>query len=175
MTISPPRCGTKPCSRKTAPSIRRTSSDNGFVTDASDWVLSGPHFFLANPFNKTPRRVCTANSHYDPIDLEAIPDDYLPRTNYHPMADRAEYLRRTPTCKLGGASGKTGTKPVTEYFRFVHPRDDRAGIRANPDHDSGAYSGVAWCTRYMGRAFNSAFTDIRLISWHSANSVTSWH
>ena len=75
---------------------RRTSGDNGFVTDASDWVLSGPHFFLANPFNKTPRRVCTANGHYDPIDLEAIPDDYLPRTNYHPMADRAEYLRRTP-------------------------------------------------------------------------------
>ena len=45
---------------------RRTSGDNGFVTDASDWVLSGPHFFLANPFNKTPRRVCTANGHYDP-------------------------------------------------------------------------------------------------------------
>ena len=82
---------------------RRTSGDSGFVTDTSDWVLSGPHFFLANPFNKTPSRVCTANGHYDPIDLEAIPDDYLPRTNYQPMADRAEYLRRTPTCELDGA------------------------------------------------------------------------
>ena len=85
---------------------RRTSGDNGFVTDLSDWVLSGPHFFLANPFNKTPRRVCTANGHYDPIDLEAIPDDYLPRTNYHPMVDLAEYVRRTPR----------------EYFRHVHRR-----------------------------------------------------
>jgi len=25
---------------------RRTSGDNGFVTDASDWVLSGPHFTI---------------------------------------------------------------------------------------------------------------------------------
>ncbi|MDR3428223.1 Eco57I restriction-modification methylase domain-containing protein [Silvimonas sp.] len=76
---------------------RRPVGDNGFVSSPEDWVLSGPHFFLANPFNKTPKRVCTANKHYDPIDLEAIPDDYLPRTNYRPMADRAEYSRRTPT------------------------------------------------------------------------------
>jgi hypothetical protein len=32
---------------------RRTSGDNGFVAKPSDWVLSGPHFFLANPFNST--------------------------------------------------------------------------------------------------------------------------
>ena len=98
---------------------RRTSGDNGFVTDTSDWVLSGPHFFLANPFNKTPKRVCTANGHYDPIDLEAIPDDYLPRTNYHPMADRAEYLRRTPRVSWI-EPGETIAKPVTEYFRLVN-------------------------------------------------------
>jgi hypothetical protein len=105
--------------QKDATIHRRTSGDNGFVTDASDWVLSGPHFFLANPFNKTPRRVCTANGHYDPIDLEAIPDDYLPRTNYHPMVDRAEYLRRTP--RVGWLDiGETVAKPVSEYFRHIH-------------------------------------------------------
>ena len=98
---------------------RRTSSDNGFVTETSDWVLSGPHFFLANPFNKTPRRVCTAKGHYDQIDLEAIPDDYLPRTNYHPMADRADYLRRTPRVSWV-EPGETGARPVTDYFRLVH-------------------------------------------------------
>ncbi len=100
---------------------RRTSGDNGFVTDASDWVLSGPHFFLANPFNKTPRRVCTANGHYDPIDLEVIPDDYLPRTNYHPMADRVEYLRRIPRVSWV-EPGETSSRPVTEYFRHIHRR-----------------------------------------------------
>ena len=76
---------------------RRPAGEHGFVTHPEDWVLSGPHFFLANPFNKTPRRLCTANGHYDVIDLETLPDDYLPRTNYHPMEDRAEYARRTPT------------------------------------------------------------------------------
>jgi hypothetical protein len=125
---------------------RRAVSDNGFVTDASQWVLSGPHFFLANPFYKTPRRVCTANGHYDPIDLEAIPDNYLPRTNYHPMADHAEYLQRTPMVPwreietveipweelqpgeqavLPGQPGQKVTvqrarnRRVTEYFRLV--------------------------------------------------------
>jgi hypothetical protein len=74
--------------------VRRAVGDNGFVTDPADLVLSGPHFFLANPFNKSPRRVCTINSHYDVLDLETLPDDYLPRTNYRPMADRVEYSRR---------------------------------------------------------------------------------
>ena len=75
---------------------RRPNSDTGFAESTADWVLSGPHFFLANPYNKTPRKVCTANGHYDIIDLATLPDDYLPRTNYRPMADRAEYERRTP-------------------------------------------------------------------------------
>jgi hypothetical protein len=109
---------------------RRTSGDNGFVTNTSDWVLSGPHFFLANPFNKTPRRVCTANSHYDPIDLEAIPDDYLARTNYHPMADRTEYLRRTPRVSWVEL-GEANPKRVTAYWRLAvrrgaHPADERS-------------------------------------------------
>ncbi len=76
--------------------VRRAPGDNRFPADPSDWVLSGPHFFLANPFNKTPRTICAANKQYDPLDLETLPDDYLPRTNYRPMPDRAEYLRRTP-------------------------------------------------------------------------------
>ena len=75
---------------------RRSTSDVGFPANPADWVLSGPHFFLANPFNKTPRKVCTEKGHYDILDLETLPDGYLPRTNYRPMADHAEYLRRTP-------------------------------------------------------------------------------
>jgi hypothetical protein len=109
---------------------RRTPGDNTFVTDPSDWVLSGPHFFLANPFNKTPRRVCTANGHYDAIDLEAIPDDYLPRTNYRPIADGEEHLRRTLRVNWV-EPGETDPKPVTAYWRLAvrrgaHPADERS-------------------------------------------------
>ena len=97
---------------------RRPPGDNAFPTTAEDWVLSGPHFFLANPYNKTPRKVCTANGHYDVIDLETLPDDYLPRSNYRPMADRVEYLRRVPRVNWVD-KGEITTRPVTDYFRVA--------------------------------------------------------
>jgi len=98
---------------------RRASSDVGFAANPEDWVLSGPHFFVANPHMKTPRKVCTEKGHYDIIDLESLPDDYLPRTNYRPMAARAEYLRRTPrVCWV--EDGDAGRKPATDFFRLVN-------------------------------------------------------
>ena len=51
---------------------------------ADEWVISGPHFFVGNPLNKTSRSSCTANGHYDEIDLTEIADDYLPRAVYRP-------------------------------------------------------------------------------------------
>ncbi|NMQ26325.1 class I SAM-dependent DNA methyltransferase [Candidatus Accumulibacter phosphatis] len=76
--------------------VRNADRSAPFSTTPEEWVLSGPHFFLANPFNKTPRAVCNLNSDYDPLDLERLPDNYLPRSNYRPMEDKAEYARRTP-------------------------------------------------------------------------------
>lgn len=49
-----------------------------------EWVVSGPHFFVGNPINKTSRTVCTENSHYETIDLESISINYLPRAVYRP-------------------------------------------------------------------------------------------
>ncbi|WP_175770184.1 class I SAM-dependent DNA methyltransferase [Burkholderia anthina] len=100
---------------------RRLRTDPGFTVSSEDWVISGPHFFVANPFNKTPREVCIANGHYDVIDLETLPEDYLPRTNYRPMADREEYLRRTPQVSWV-EEGEAAAKPVTAYYRYVHRR-----------------------------------------------------
>jgi hypothetical protein len=51
---------------------------------ADQWVVSGPHFFVGTPLNKTPRRKCTEKAHYDDIDLTRIPDDFLPRAVYRP-------------------------------------------------------------------------------------------
>ncbi len=50
-------------------------------------ICSGPHFYVATPFYKTPREECKLNSDYDPIDLTHIPADYVPRTNYVPDED----------------------------------------------------------------------------------------
>lgn len=97
---------------------RRPSTDPGFASTPHDWVLSGPHFFLANPFNKTPFKACTSNKAYAQIDLQTLPDDYLPRTNYRPMLDRAEYLRRTPRVSWL-EPGETQGRPVTDYYRLA--------------------------------------------------------
>ena len=98
---------------------RRPLGDNAFPTEPADWVLSGPHFFVANPYNKTPFRVCSSNKAYDAIDLETLPDDYLPRTNYRPMADRAAYLERTPRVSWV-EDGEAAARPVSSYFRLVN-------------------------------------------------------
>ena len=98
---------------------RRNPGDNAFPDSAQEWVLSGPHFFLANPYNKNPRRVCGSNKAYDFLDLEFIPDDYLPRSNYFPMIDRAEYARRVPRVSWL-EPGEAVAKPVTNYFRLVN-------------------------------------------------------
>lgn len=82
-----------------------------FPQDASEWILSGPHFYVGTPFNKTPRESCRHNQDYDVLDLETIPDDYLPRTNYVPACDASTYLERTPKFK---------GRPVTEFYRHVN-------------------------------------------------------
>ncbi|HEX8702887.1 MAG TPA: hypothetical protein VF815_28890 [Myxococcaceae bacterium] len=72
--------------------IRR---ETRFPQSTSELVLSGPHFFVGTPLYKTPRRECRNNSHYDAIDLNAVPDDYLPRTNYVRACSPEEYEART--------------------------------------------------------------------------------
>ena len=89
-----------------------------FPNSPGQWVLSGPHFYVGTPFNKTPRRICDANKQYDIIDLETIPDDYIPRTNYLPIKDREECMRRTPRVTWI-EDGEATAKPVTQHFRLV--------------------------------------------------------
>ena len=74
--------------------ILTRQEDPSFQPQTADqWVLSGPHFYVGNPFNKTPRTACTEKNHYDDIDLTAIPDDFLPRAVYRP-GDREGDLTR---------------------------------------------------------------------------------
>lgn len=92
--------------------IRRETQ---FPETPESLVLSGPHFFVGNPCNKTPRDPCLLNSDYDVIDLTQMPADYLPRTNYVPDCTPTEYRRRTPSVPWD----PTGEKKVTDYYRIV--------------------------------------------------------
>jgi hypothetical protein len=90
--------------------IRR---DTQFPGVTSNLVLSGPHFFVGTPVYKTPRAICTEKGHYDVLDLTALPDDYLPRTNYVPDCEPVDYRQRTPKVPWDEQL------PVTDFYRVA--------------------------------------------------------
>ena len=96
--------------------IRR---ETRFPKVPAEMVVSGPHFFVGNPLNKTPRERCTRNSDYACLDLTMLPDDYLPRTNYVPACNDDEYARRTPKVSwLEDDSSENAD--VTSFYRVVN-------------------------------------------------------
>lgn len=62
--------------REESPSYQPNSTD--------DWVISGPHFYVGNPLNKTPFTTVNSQRAYDNLDLTEIPGSYLPRAVYRP-------------------------------------------------------------------------------------------
>ena len=92
-----------------------------FPSSPDEWILSGPHFFVASLFYQTPKAVCSTHRAYDLLIPDSLPDEYLSRTNYRPMDDREEYLRRTP--RVSWVEGdQPMNKLVTDYFRYVQRR-----------------------------------------------------
>jgi very-short-patch-repair endonuclease len=90
--------------------IRR---ETGFPISPEQLIFSGPHFYVGTPFNKTPKRICSANSHYDVTGLDNLPVDYLPRTNYLPDCEDHQYRSRIP-CVYWNKQ-----QPVTEFYRLL--------------------------------------------------------
>lgn len=95
--------------------IRR---ETRFPQSAGEWVLSGPHFSVGNPFYQTPRAICETHRAYDNLDLLTLPDDYLPRSNYVPACSADAYRARIP-CVSWVAPGALEARRVTEYYRFM--------------------------------------------------------
>jgi len=86
-----------------------------FPDEPTQWIISGPHFFVGNPLYKTPMRVCKLNSHYDVLDLNTITDDYLPRTNYVPACDKTKYFSMVPNFDKK-------SEAMTNFYRLTHRR-----------------------------------------------------
>ncbi|MEI7928825.1 MAG: hypothetical protein WCH40_09765 [Verrucomicrobiales bacterium] len=147
--------------------IRNKDRSAPFASSADDWIVSGPHFFVSNPLNKTPRRICAGNKQYDLIDLESIPDDYLPRTNYRPMLDRKEYLQCIPRVTWI-EPGELDRKRSTDYYRLSLRKmlpisNERtltgAIIPKGVAHIHGCYS-IAFKSNYMAARFSVVSTSI---------------
>lgn len=67
-----------------------------FPENRIEMICSGPHIAVANPLFKTPRSVCEEKGDYDCIDLTAINENYMARTNYTIATTPTDYAARNP-------------------------------------------------------------------------------
>lgn len=77
-------------------SNHRTQAPNEY----SKLILNGPHLSVGSPLFKTPFVKCSTNKAWAPIDLEAIPDNFIPRSKYErgDISDE-DYNNRQVGCK----------------------------------------------------------------------------
>ena len=112
-------CSTIMWNETTAQKEGLIKRSTGFVSKPEEFILSGPHFYVGNIANKTPRAVCNSNKAYDQLDLEWLPSDYLPRTNYLPALQLPKYLSSVPRVSWT-LDGEAEPRPMTSYFRVVN-------------------------------------------------------
>jgi hypothetical protein len=139
--------------------IRR---ENAFANAPDELVMSGPHFYVANPLNKTSRDMRAGQMGNDPLDLTVLPDNYLPRSTYRPACDKATYYGRVPRVRWPGEDIQVST-PVTAYYRHINREmvgatNERSLITALIP------KGVA----HVNSCISAAFMDVRtLLDFHA--------
>ena len=96
------------------------AKEGGFISwntgDPASWdevILQGPHFFVATPLDQQPNIPCNTFHDYTPFDLEELPEEVIPRTNYQRSCGRDTYV--------GGLS-VWEDKPYTSYWRLAWSR-----------------------------------------------------
>ncbi|WP_010111336.1 class I SAM-dependent DNA methyltransferase [Acinetobacter sp. P8-3-8] len=91
-----------------------------FCSSLDNVVISGPNFFVANLFYKTPRSKCNLSSDYDVIDLNELGENYLPRTNYQLLKDVKEVKSSLPLVPWG--KDHDSEKSFIDFYRFCNRR-----------------------------------------------------
>ena len=88
------------------------------ILEDFEMIYNGPHFFVSNPFYKTPRKICSQNSHYDTIDLTQLDVNYLSRTNYVSLNVDKDYVSNLKAFKIGvDDTGKLEYSNWLEYYK----------------------------------------------------------
>lgn len=97
-----------------------------FTESLTEWIASGPHFFVGNPLYKTPDRISTEKAHYTRLDLSTLPIDYLPRTKYLPNCE--DYLAQIPLTSWGTSVTSTYRIGMRRMFGAAGERSLIAAI-----------------------------------------------
>jgi hypothetical protein len=86
-----------------------------------DVIVQGPHLTVATPLHQQPNPSMRSNKDYSMIDLDAIGEDFIPRTNYQVAKPYAKYIAAYP---------KWHGEPSLSYFRLAWRRmADSATVR----------------------------------------------
>ncbi|MGW0050837.1 DNA methyltransferase [Nocardia cyriacigeorgica] len=84
-------------------------------------ILQGPHLTVATPIFQQSNPTMRSQKDYSTIDLESIPEAFIPRTNYQVTRPRHDYLSAYP---------KWNDEPSSNYFRLAWRRmADSATVR----------------------------------------------
>lgn len=76
-------------------------------------IINGPHLNVGNPFFKSPKNPCRHNLDWVSIDLELIPDNFVPRCKFKQKCDASVYTARQPTCEWDN-------KPFDQHWRVAY-------------------------------------------------------
>lgn len=76
-------------------------------------ILNGPHISVANPIYKNPNNPCLSKSDWGPIDLNLIPDDFIPRCKYEQECNDTTYTNLQKICKWD-------KKPFDQHWRVAY-------------------------------------------------------
>jgi hypothetical protein len=78
-------------------------------------ILQGPHLHVGNPFYKTPNPTMLHNQDWTAVDLEALPADAIPATQYQPQGDPNIY-----SAAYGSWDGQESPVLVRKHFRIAY-------------------------------------------------------
>lgn len=154
-----------------------------------EWILSGPHFFIGTPLNKTPRTNCTHNNAYDAIDLTEIAEDYIPRAVYRPGDRHGNLDRFHSTIAEWPEPALPGFWPITsgdeepwerllngEKVRFYQADATKAGAsRARrfacfTEASSEVREAIDWLRDNPGKGLSEDFDHVRLVQAPAAEA-----
>lgn len=85
--------------------------ETAIPTSWDDVVFQGPHFSVSRPFAKQPNPGCKNNLDYTKWNLELLPQNAVPRTNYHRDSSRDDY-KRAIDYWMG--------RPANSFWRQIH-------------------------------------------------------
>jgi hypothetical protein len=75
-------------------------------------ILQGPHIAVGTPLVKEPNPTMKNNLDWSEIDLEALPDDFIPRTSYQPAMSMSKY-------KAGYTRWGDDHEPASNFLRVA--------------------------------------------------------